>query len=182
MIRMATYEPQKFGQHWDVRPIFASPECVPVVAQWQHEQWLAQQLQEPDWSATHADLIARQQWLKSHSAEALPATWVVLDEDEPIAAVSLVEYSTSGEKRKSLWLTNLFVVESQRRKGIGSRLVDLACLYAADQVDARGNPYANLSLFTFDQAPFYLSRGWEQISRQELQGRKCDILRRPIIR
>lgn len=111
--------------------------------------------------------------LKGHcSAEALPVSFLARRGAQVLGSVSLVYYCFTKAQTRSEWLTNVYVEAESRGLGIGSALVEHACIYAQTQ------GVASLKLYTQDKRSFYLQRGWKDAGSGIVQGADVAILSR----
>lgn len=147
------------------------PEFFAQIAYWHHQECERQGLK--------STLALRQQRLVLHVKETLiPKTLIILQRGELVGCVSLVNYTYRSSERmpkvtsdSPVWLSNLFVVENQRERGIGSALIEAAKHYAH---------YLGLSelwLSATDYTDYYQKRGWEIIRRTRLAGRQVNVMR-----
>lgn len=147
------------------------PEFFAQVAYWHHQECERQGLK--------STLALRQQRLVLHVKEqSLPKTLIMLQRGELVGCVSLVNYTYRSSERmpkvtteSPVWLSNLFVVETQREKGIGSALIEAAKIYAHDV------GLSELWLSATDYTDYYQKRGWEIIRRTRLAGRQVNVMR-----
>lgn len=147
------------------------PEFFAQVAYWHHQECERQGLK--------STLALRQQRLVLHVKEtAIPKTLIILQRGELVGCVSLVNYTYRSSERmpkvssdSPVWLSNLFVVETQREKGIGSALIEAAKKYAHDL------GLSELWLSATDYTDYYQKRGWEIIRRTRLAGRQVNVMR-----
>jgi N-acetylglutamate synthase-like GNAT family acetyltransferase len=160
-----------------IKPLAFFPEHFEQVAAWHHQECERQGLK--------STLSLRRQRLQLHvQNKSLPQTLIALLSGQVIGCVSLVNYSyrahqpTAVERpgvdasSKLIWLSNLFVVEVCRERGVGSSLIEAAIHYAA----TLGTKELWLSAAEFTE--FYQHRGWEIQRRTGLGGRPVNIMRR----
>lgn len=147
------------------------PEFFAQIAFWHHQECERQGLK--------STLALRQQRLVLHVKENLiPKTLIILQRGELVGCVSLVNYTYRSSERmpkvtsdSPVWLSNLFVVETQRERGIGSALIEAAKHYAHDL------GLSELWLSATDYTDYYQKRGWEIIRRTRLAGRQVNVMR-----
>ncbi len=147
------------------------PEFFAQVACWHHQECERQGLK--------STLALRQQRLVLHVKENLiPKTLVILRRGKLVGCVSLVNYTYRSSERmpkvasdSPVWLSNLFVMETQREQGIGSALIEAAKHYARDL------GLSELWLSATDYTEYYQKRGWEIIRRTRLAGRQVNVMR-----
>lgn len=169
------------------------PEALAQVARW-HQQCWRHVGNYVDLRQRQAKLA---QHVESQS---LPTTWLAVQDNVPVGSVSLVQYTyskppladpsftdrTSTNRsladhssadhsyayngRNQVWLSNLYVHPTQRRRGIGSALVS----HAVRRASALN--LGKLYLFTADAAAFYQQQGWRWQQRLRVQRQWVDIL------
>jgi N-acetylglutamate synthase-like GNAT family acetyltransferase len=147
------------------------PEFFAQVACWHHQECERQGLK--------STLALRQQRLVLHVKESLiPKTLIILRAGELVGCVSLVNYTYRSSERmpkvssdSPVWLSNLFVVESQREQGVGSALIEAAKHYAHDL------GLSELWLSATDYTDYYQKRDWEIVRRTRLGGRQVNVMR-----
>lgn len=147
------------------------PEFFAQVAYWHHQECERQGLK--------STLALRQQRLVLHVKESvIPKTLIILQRNELVGCVSLVNYTYRSSERmpkvasdSPVWLSNLFVVETQREQGIGSALIEAAKRYTHDL------GLTELWLSATDYTDYYQKRGWEIIRRTRLGGRQVNVMR-----
>jgi len=146
------------GQAIEITSLSRHPAALDQLALWHHRECLRQGLD--------SSLERRRTYLQKHlGPQPLPLTLVALDSAaRPLGCVSLVRYSSAASSRPRVWLSNLYVVASHRRRGLGQRLLDSA-LERAGQL-----PLSHLWLFTSEQVDYYLSRGWRPMGKAHLGG------------
>ncbi len=130
---------------------------------WLHGEWLERANPcEQDPVLAYA---ARYQQMQLHLGEgAVPMTLVALVQGQPVGCISLTRLqATSARFAGALWMSNLFVMPSERGQGIASAL-----LLAAEQQALQLNERV-LYLFTDSAADFYRRRGWQQCSASRLE-------------
>ena len=147
------------------------PECFAQVAQWHHQECESQGLK--------SSIALRQQRLVLHvQKSAIPKTLIALHNNQVIGCVSLVNYTYRSSERmpkvaseSPVWLSNLFVVEHLRHRGIGNVLIDAAKKYA------QSLELNELWLSATDYTDYYQKRGWEIVRRTKLGGRQVNVMR-----
>jgi GNAT superfamily N-acetyltransferase len=154
-----------------IRPLSFAQENFAQVAAWHHQECVRQGLK--------STLELRTQRLRRHlHADPVPQTLVALSGEQALGCVSLVNYNVRADNSvfiprstslvlAPLWLSNLFVCEPLRRRGLGSLLVTAAEDYA------RG--------LAADFTEFYQKRGWEITRRTRLGGRIVNIMKRSLV-
>lgn len=148
------------------------PEFIPVLANWHHDEWLKGAQKPKAGDAAPERIEDRIKNLEAHcTPDAIPVSFVICCQDEPVGSVSIVSYSfvkpMSSSRR---WLTNLFVAPEFRRRGLATALLGHAEQYAFEQ------GIRILYLYTRDQSHFYQSRAWKKLGEGRVQGSEVDIL------
>ena len=128
-------------------PIAEHVEWVPTIARWHWEEW-GHHDPEGSLQSWTAGLAGRTR------AAGIPTTFVAVDGDLPIGSACLVEHDMLTRPDLSPWLAGVFVVPAQRRRGIGSALVEHATAAAA----AFGT--TTLFLYTNGAESVYAKLGW----------------------
>lgn len=146
------------------------PEHFAQVANWHHQECERQGLQ--------SSLAIRQQRLLAHvQHHRLPKTIVAVRAGQLLGCVSLVHYAYRGEQQlKSasdhpVWLSNLFVPERNRQRGLGNLLIEAVKKYAGEL------GLSELWLSASDYTDYYRKRGWQVVRRTRLGGRSVNVMR-----
>ena len=144
------------------------PECIPALARWFYAQW--------GWflpPESSAETIADK--FRTHlNRDALPIALVALDDDELLGTASLRVHDMDVFTDSSPWLGGVYVAPAHRRKGVGRRLV------SAVERKAHDLGYPSIHLFTFDQAPFYLTLQWKIFAQVEYRGHPVIVMQKPL--
>ncbi len=140
------------------------PEHVPALSRWFHAQW-GWFLPPESSSETIADKF------RTHlNREAPPIAFVALDGAELLGTASLRVHDMDVLTDLSPWLGGVYVAPAHRHKGVARRLV------SAVERKAQELGYPSVHLFTFDQAPFYLSLQWKILARLEYRGHPVVVM------
>jgi len=163
-------------------PASDHPTAAATVAGWLVTEWAHLY---PDWdlSAATAELLA-----VGPGGEP-PITWLLFDDDisdrdadaqdaemQVIGSVGLALDGELGdpvgadEPVSGIWLVNLFVTPSARRRGHGSALLDHAI------TSARDLGIGDLLLTTEHSTAHYRSKGWNEIGATSLNGHDSIIM------
>lgn len=161
-----------------IKPLALVPEFFNQIAAWHHQECERQGLK--------SSLELRQQRLRMHiQSSAVPQTLVAIRQDLVVGCVSLVNYTFRTDADvlclpqvaitdTPLWLSNLYVSEYWRERGIASELIAAAVAYAAS-LDVN-----DLWLSALEFTEFYQKRDWTIVRRAHLGGRKVNIMQRKI--
>lgn len=147
-------------------PLSRNPAALNQLAVWHHEQCLRQGLE--------SSLERRRAYLARHlGPEPIPLTLIAQDRSgQVLGCVSLVRYKSAlapGAVR--LWLSNLYVDSSHRRRGLGNELM-LSVLDRARQQRA-----SEVWLFTDQQSDYYRARGWRDAGNAKLGAGSVNIMK-----
>jgi GNAT superfamily N-acetyltransferase len=105
----------------------------------------------------------------------LPRVLLATMPDALLGSVNLLTQELTIRPQYTPWMGQLFVAESHRNKGIGTRLLDTAISY----VGSLG--YDQLFLFTSGTLPdYYRKRGWVDIEEVTHLGKERIIMRHHI--
>jgi len=139
------------------------PDLVETVARWQWEEW--GHLDPADSLATRIASLRDQ---KSH--DRIPATYIALNDAEPLGSASLVAHDMSTHRELSPWLASVYVTPAARGRGVASALVR----HAVAQTAAMG--VARLYLYTENAQGLYEKLGWRVIATERFQGHSVTIM------
>lgn len=147
------------------------PEHFAQVAAWHHQECERQGLQ--------SSLAVRQQRLLAHvQHHRLPKTIVAVRAGQLLGCVSLVHYSYRSRESQlkvsndhPVWLSNLFVPERHRQRGLGNVLIEAAKKYAHEL------GLSELWLSAAEYTDYYRKRGWQVVRRTQLGGRSVNVMR-----
>ena len=92
------------------------PEFIPIVAQWNWEQW-SDLLPVESCAAFAADLRARTR------RDGIPITFLALDGGVPVGTASVIEDDLETRCELTPWLASIYVVPERRGSGLGTMLV-----------------------------------------------------------
>lgn len=156
------------------------PQRVNEIADWHHREWLRgykasqRRLDCSERDLAH-DVRERAHNLRSHFCAApVPSTFIALGDisglQYAIGSVSIVYYQFSKHRKPSEWLTNLYVQEGWRGRGIGQALMDHLLAYAGS------NHIGQVRLYTRDHESYYRKRNWEFCHRGLVQGSSVSVL------
>jgi predicted N-acetyltransferase YhbS len=112
-----------------------------------------------------------ERFLRTASASALPSVLIASRGKQFAGSVNLLAQEMTTRPELSPWLGQLFVVEEERRGGVGRLLVRTA----VDHVAALG--HRRLHLYTSGTLPrFYESLGWKPIEMVDYLGKPRTIM------
>ena len=143
------------------------PEYIHELAQWHQLEWCN--------SGYTVTISRRVQRLRTHlQSEGLPCTWLAMQADRLVGSVSLVNYAFAQNSFTTAWLANLFVVPTQRRKGLGHQLL----AYAEQQASLLG--LKELFLFTPNRRQYYESHQWSFTHQSRVRGQWVDVMKKAL--
>lgn len=138
------------------------PEHIPVVASWLNEEWGVIKNEPID------------QTLKYVRRNALenPSTFVliVLENDTPVGTASLILDDMPTRPELSPWLADVYAVKTERKKGIGRKLVE------AVEIEAIKRGLKKIYLFTTSNTGLYELLGWQLLEQSEYRGEPVRIM------
>jgi N-acetylglutamate synthase and related acetyltransferases len=142
------------------------PSAVPLLAEWFYAEW-----HDFDGrSRSEIEVLLRD----NLSRDALPVTFVALDNAEVIGTVSLDTSDLPPYDHLSPWLASLYVVPSRRREGIGRALVEHLVAFALK----RG--ISPLYLWTPGSTHLYEEWGWQILCCDVYSGRPITLMWRAL--
>lgn len=151
-----------------------APRYIETVAAWHHEEWL--KTREATQPIDHSETFQKRfEMLQTHGgADHIPATLIAITDDRVIGSASIIYYQFSSHYATSPWLTNVYVCEGFRNKGIGTTLVSSACKHA------KSAGVKTLMLYTHDKEQFYLDRGWKQLRNGQILKRSVVVMEKSL--
>jgi len=125
-----------------IEPLSDHPWALPVAARWVWETWGSKTYDE---TLTSLD-----------KPENCPRTLIAIDaERQPVGVLGFGRFRRAEGTTATLWINVLYVVEEQRSRGVGSRLLVAA-------ID-RAEPWTE-RLYVYTDVPgWYENRGWTAI-------------------
>jgi len=128
-----------------IEPLSDHPSALPVVARWVWETW---------GSKTYEETVA-----SLDDPEDCPPTLIAVAGGRPVGVVGFGRFRRVDEPVETLWINALYVVEAERSRGLGSRLVSAA-------IDLAGSWVEELHVYT-DVPTWYEHRGWTVIESSD---------------
>ncbi|MBX2859005.1 MAG: GNAT family N-acetyltransferase [Cellvibrionaceae bacterium] len=163
--------------HYDIVDMRSLPKCVAEVARWHHNEWLnghppGSRAAMGAAEGSLSSVSDREHNLRAHlSAATIPTSFVAHCNQQPLGTVSLVNYRFSKEHCARQWITNLFVMEQFRGRGIALSLLQ-HCMHYARELGLK-----ELNLYTRGLEGFYLKHGWQYSHRGMVQGQPVEVLK-----
>jgi len=142
-------------------------DTIPTLVKWFRDQW-------PDYYADWSQAEMEQDFLEDASRNSLPARLVAFESNELAGTIVLRENNPETLPEFQPELGGLYVVESQRGRGIGTELVRSGMKLAHDQ------GYATVYATTVAAAGILERLGWEFIktvihSDRQLGLYRCEL-------
>jgi GNAT superfamily N-acetyltransferase len=139
-------------------------QFLPIIALWQYMEW--GHLVEND--STERRMKELEGKLQT---DRLPLSMIAFSGDRLFGAIDIVVHDLPTYHNLSPWLTNLFVEQSVRRKGVGSTLFRFAVTHA-HQMGIR-----DIFLYTWDHESFYRKLGCILVEESEYFTRRISIMK-----
>ena len=141
----------------------AQPQHLETIAAWHHSEWshLYPGMQLDSRIARMAGFL---------EAGLVPTTFVAVDGDVVLGSAAIIESDMDTRPTLSPWLASVYVDESRRGQGVGSRLVKH--VMAAAQREG----IEKLYLFTEDRVAFYERLGWQVLAREDYHGESVTVM------
>ena len=143
------------------------PDLAAVTARWRWEAFFRKRGQ------SFEEVLAAAQRVASDD-QAMPRTFVLLLDGEPIGTASLVADDLDKRPDLTPWLAGVFVVPSMRKQGHAARLIT-----AVEQAAAKAG-FAALWLYTNTAEPVYARAGWERIETLQHNNQPYAVMRRTL--
>jgi len=168
------------NQSYAIDNLREHPEWVGEIASWHHQEWLkgytsSHRLESLSSGDLAGDVREREHNLRSHfSSNTVPTTFVAYTDSvvmpQAIGSVSIVYYQFSKHRKPSEWITNLYVCEAWRCRGVGEALLNKVLNYA------QSHQITQVRLYTRDKEDYYLKRNWQLCHKGVVQGNAVSVL------
>jgi len=128
------------------------PEFIPVLAQWHYQEW--------SYLRPGESMEARTTRLRNACGhKEIPTVVIAFAGETLLGSAMLIAHDMETRMNLSPWLAGVFVSPEQRRRGIGSALVQRVIEEAIELSVER------LYLYTPSAEQFYARRGWLLVER-----------------
>jgi len=127
--------------HATIEPLSDHPFALSVVARWVWATW---------GSKTYEETVA-----SLDDPENCPPTLIAVASGRPVGVVAFGRFRRADDTVETLWINAMYVVEAERDRGLGSRLLSAA-------IDLAGSWVEQLYVYT-DLPTWYEHRGWTVI-------------------
>ena len=125
-----------------IEPLSDHPSALPIAARWVWETWR---------SKTYDETLA-----SLDNPDDCPPTLIAIDAGrQPVGVLGFGRFRRAEDATATLWINVLYVVEEQRSRGVGSRLLVAA-------ID-RAQSWTELLYIYTDVPGWYENRGWTAI-------------------
>ena len=141
------------------------PEHVPMLAKWFYEEWKAFYTDK-----TEADVA--QSIRERLNVDRIPLALIALRNEQPVGTVCLKHHDMDTRRDLGPWLAGMYVERSNRRKGIGSQLVD-SILREASSLGI-----THLYLHTPSAEGFFSKLNWSVLERTTYKELSVTIMQR----
>ena len=147
-----------------IEPLANCPEVIPTLAQWICDEWPYEGR-----SRTEAEAQLRE----NLNRDRLPITWVSRENGQVIGTVSLdlSDLPLPDYTAFSPWLASLYVIPSQRSRGVGRALVNHVLDFA------RHVSIPTLYLWTPGKTMMYEKCGWKVLATATYVGQPIAVMR-----
>jgi predicted N-acetyltransferase YhbS len=147
-----------------IEPLSNRPNFISMIAKLHFAQW--KELTGATTEKKYAAMLN-----KFASTESVSTTLVAVRGNELLGSVNIVECDMEIRSELYPWLAQLFVVPKERKKGIGSSLVNAAI----DRCQRFG--FKVLYLYTAGTLPeFYKSLGWAEREKVNYKGKERIVM------
>lgn len=143
------------------------PVLAPTLARWHYEEW-SDLL--PGWSSAQA----LEELLTHQARAAIPTTVVALSGERLLGSASLLVDDMPEWRHLTPWLANLYVVPSDRGRGVGRALI-ARIVTVAERLGV-----AHLHVFTAGQEELYRRYGWGLLEHVDCHGRPAALMARDL--
>ncbi|WP_439133336.1 GNAT family N-acetyltransferase [Pseudomaricurvus sp.] len=152
----------------NVEHITKHPEAIPTLARWHFDQWA--HLYPDDTLESFTEDLR-----ESLQGEAVPSTWVLVDERGVWGSASVIEQDMTTNQELGPWLASVYVHSDLRGQRLGQLLVKTVMEESAKA------GLKELYLFTPGQEYFYQTLGWQTLKHEPYQGQDVAIMRVDLI-
>ncbi|WP_295802437.1 GNAT family N-acetyltransferase [uncultured Microbulbifer sp.] len=143
------------------------PEMIDILASWHYLEWGSLY---PDESLQDF----KSELGKCIGPESVPATFVAVENGEPVGSISVLARDMDIDEPWGPWLANFYVKPECRGTGIGNKLIETLLGYCV----SRSIPH--LYLFTPSTRKYYERLGWDLVRTVDYHGQVVDIMLRAL--
>lgn len=138
----------------EISPLYAKPECAPLLARWAYEEWYMDR-------SIEFEFILKA-FLRRTRDDSLPLTLLCSSDARPAGMVTLKRDDLWSRKDLNPWLSSLYVAPEYRNRGIGQKLIEAVITAARDR--GCGRLFLFLGSARRDWLErYYLRRGWGRV-------------------
>ncbi len=160
---------EKTAEPWVISSLSDAPESINEVASWHHQECLRQGLD--------SSYGRRRERLNKHLllTNPVPRTWVATQNGSLCGCISLVSYhvnaqATEWDCKAPLWVSNLYVPDEYRCRGIANSLLEAVLNYAIQILQKDVWLMATASTY------FYEKRGWHVVREAHVAGQTMNVM------
>ena len=139
------------------------PQYYKNVADWMFNQW----------SYLYKD-SKKEEWLKNiikrSNKNSIPEIIICEINSKLVGTASIVQCDMDTHKHLTPWLASVYVAEEERRKGIGTKIVNRMI------EECKNLNIKKLYLFTFDMMDFYKKLGWKTIEKTKYFNQDVEVM------
>jgi len=138
------------------------PKYISIVVSWLNEEWGTIKNESIDQTLAYL----------SRNTFENPGAFVLiaLENGSPVGTASLVFDDMPTRPELSPWLADVYVVKTERKNGIGRKLVE------AVEAEASRLTLSKIYLFTASNTALYELLGWQLLERAEYRGEQVRIM------
>lgn len=140
------------------------PQFIPTIAYWQYNMW-------GKYRKNDSVQMRKKEIETKLNIDKIPFISVGYSADVLLGSVDIVFNDLDSHKHLNPWLTNLYVSQKERRKGIGTALIQ----YSLSHLRVLG--ITKVFLYTWDRQQFYQKLGWSEIETSVFCSKKISIMR-----
>lgn len=149
---------------YQIEPLATHPELIPLLAQWQHQEW--QHLNPPSY-----DLQSRiEEYQQAISTSGLPVMLVAHHNGQALGSIRLIENDMASHPELGPWLASLYVHPDFRGQGIAMHLIS-----EIENV-ARQLGFQHIYLYTEDRQLMYQRLGWQKQFSEHYYNKEVEVM------
>ncbi len=151
----------------EILPLACKPEFIEELARLHHREW--------NHISPSFTLKKRINAIRNTARiQGIPTFFVAVLNDQLIGSAAIVENDMGTKPDLSPWLAAVYVKEENRKKGIGSQLIQ-RCVQEAVASDV-----TDLYLYTEHAVQYYEKQGWISFERCNYRGIEVEVMRKQI--
>ncbi len=155
---------------YQISPLADIRSAIPVLAEWQHQEWQHLNSESYDLSARIAD------YQQIAEANSFPVMFVAHKNGRPLGSARLIDNDMDTHPELNPWLASLYVYKDYRHKGIGSALI-----HQIENTAATLN-FETIYLFTEDKQSIYKKQAWKILANETYYNEAVTIMHKHLHR